>query len=552
VTRPRLVVLIPVRNGAELLPAWFACVEQLADQVIALDDGSIDETRRILDEHPSVSTVFSSPPRAGYGGWDDHANRTRLLSAVRPGDWVLFLDADERFTTDDARALRRFIAAKALPGHAYGFRVHRAADDLERYEVPGGTWVYRLFQRAAGQTLPERSLHFPPIPTSIPRRMWLRTSIPLLHVATTSADDREARWVKYQQADPDRVWQASYDHLREPAANLEPIPPRGGPVVLPLHHRDGSTDNPSISVIVISQNDEDRIETVVRSIVDQEVNARFEVILVTSGTDRTADIVRQAFPSVTVVELDRPTLPGRARNAGLAVATGDIVVFVGSHIELTEGSLQARLDAHEEGWAMVTGTVLNGNPTRAGWTTYFMDHWPLLPGRGSGELVAAPTRCSYIRFLLDRVGGFPDTVRAGEDTAVNLALWREGFSAYREREAAEIHTSLITDTSTLIRRHHERGLAWAALLRARHGSSRRVVLLRPWHLVGYVPHRLWRIHRGVRAWGGGLRSRYRRAIPLIIVGVVAAWVGVLRGLATRVAAPGRIRDEHVPTMTASR
>jgi glycosyltransferase involved in cell wall biosynthesis len=472
-----------------------------------------------------------------------------LLNSVAPGDWVLFLDADERFTLDDARALQRFVAAEARPGFAYGFQVHRTSDDLERYEVPGGTWVYRLFQREPDQTLPERLLHFPPVPTSIPRRMWLRTSIPLLHVATTSSDDGEARWVKYQGADPDREWQASYDHLRQPPESLRPLPRRSGPVVLPIHDRNGEI-RPTISVIVISQDDEDRIEEVVRSIAAQEVCADCEVIVVTSGTDRTADIVRRGFPTVTVVEMDRPSLPGGARNAGLAVASGDIVVFVGSHIELTEGSLQARLDAHEEGWAMVTGTVLNGSPTRAGWATYFLDHWSLLPGRPSGELSTAPTRCSYVRFLLDRVGGFPDTVRAGEDTAVNLELWRQGFSAYRCREAAEVHTSLIGDTTTLIRRHHERGIAWAAILRARYGSSRIVLLRRWWHLLAYAPRRLLRIHRGVRAWGGGLRSPYRRAAPLIVFGALAAWAGVLRGLAARVEPPGRRADEPVPTTAA--
>jgi glycosyltransferase involved in cell wall biosynthesis len=322
-----------------------------------------------------------------------------------------------------------------------------------------------------------------------------------------------------------------------------PIPARTGPVVLPIHDRDGSTGEPIISVVVISQDDEDRIEGVICSIVDQEASAPFEVILVTSGTDTTADIVRLGFPTVKVVEMDHPALPGGGRNAGLAVATGDIVVFVGSHVELTEGSLQARLDAHDEGWAMVTGTVLNGNPTRAGWATYFLDHWSLLPGRASGELSTAPTRASYVRFLLDRVAGFPDTVRAGEDTAVNVELWRQGFSAYRCSEAAEIHTSLISDVSTLARRHHERGIAWASILRARYGSSRMVLVRRWWHLLSYAPRRLLRVHRGVRAWGDGLRSGYRRASPLIVVGVLAAWTGVIRGLVTRVQPPGRRAEE---------
>lgn len=541
--KPRLVVLLPVRNGESLLPSWFACVERLADEVIALDDGSTDDTRRLLSEHPLVTTVLTNQERPGYAGWDDRENRSRLLAEVNPGDWVLFLDADERFTADDTAVLRAFVEDGAQPGHAYGLRVHRATSDLTAYEAVGGTWVYRLFRRDADQVLPERRLHFPPVPTAIPRRRWLRTSIPLLHVATAKALDREARWAKYQEADPDRKWQASYDHLREPPT-LEAIPARTGPVVLPIHRgRDTEGGDPSLSVIVIAQNDEDRIEAVIASVVGQEVAVPFEVIMVTSGSDATADIVRRAFPAVTVVELDRAVPPGGARNAGLAVATGDIVAFVGSHIEMTQGSLQARLDAHDDGWAMVSGSVLNGNPTRAGWATYFLDHSSLLPGRPSGEMQAAPTRCSYVRFLLDEVGGFPDTVRAGEDTAVNLELWRRGFSAYRCAEAAEIHTSLIADTRTLIRRHHERGLAWAAILRGRHGSSRAVLRRRWWHLLGYVPRRLIRIRRAVRAWGADLTSPYRRSAGLVAIGALAAWAGVIRGLVTRVPPPRRVSPQ---------
>jgi hypothetical protein len=178
---------------------------------------------------------------------------------------------------------------------------------------------------------------------------------------------------------------------------------------------------------------------------------------------------------------------------------------------------------------MVTGPVLNGNTTRTGWATYLLDHSSLLPGRPGTELMSAPTRCSYVRFLLDRVGGFPEGTRAGEDTVVNLALWADGFSAYLEEEAVETHTSLITDARTLRQRHHERGRAWAAILLHRHGSRWRVVR-RAWrHLIGYLPKRLWRIRRNVRAWGD-LGTEYRRSWPLIAQGAAAAWWGLVTGV----------------------
>lgn len=522
----RLVVLIPVRNGGQLLHGWLASVAGFADEVVALDDGSTDATAEILRAYPLVGTVLSNPRRDGYAGWDDRANRTRLLEVVPPGDWVLFLDADERLAASDAGAMRRLVE-EAIPGFAYGFEIHRATDDLARYD-PAGRWVYRLFTREESQAFPDKRLHFVPVPADIPRRRYLRTSIRLLHVATTSPEHGAVRVAKYREADGRHRWQDSYDHLANPPGVLVPVPPRSGPLVLPIHDR--PDPGPALSAIIISRDDEDRIERCVRSVVEQEVAEPFEVIVVTSGTDRSAAIVRLKFPQVKLVELDHPALPGEARNAGLAMATGDVIAFPSSHITIAPGSLQARLDAHRDGWAMVTGPVLNGNTTRAGWATYLLDHSSLLPGRSGGELTSAPTRCSYVRFLLDRVGGFPEGTRAGEDTVVNQALWADGFSAYLEDGAVEIHTSLITDARTLRRRHYERGRAWAAILLHRHGSRWGVVRGTWRHLAFYLPQRLWRIRRNTRTWAPEAPDQYRRARPLIVQGATAAWWGLLVGV----------------------
>ena len=141
---------------------------------------------------------------------------------------------------------------------------------------------------------------------------------------------------------------------------------------------------------MISRDDEDRIERAVGSVVEQVCPEPFEVIVVTSGTDATAAIVRRRFPDVRVVELDHPALPGEARNAGLRFARGEIASFPGSHVELLPGSLAARLRAHDQGWTMVTGTTRNGTDTAAGWAAYFLDNSSVLPDRPSEPLPDRP------------------------------------------------------------------------------------------------------------------------------------------------------------------
>ncbi len=292
-----------------------------------------------------------------------------------------------------------------------------------------------------------------------------------------------------------------------------------------------------ISAIVISRDDGTRILPTVRSVVEQRCDEPLEVIVVTSGTGDAAALVRRHFANVTVVELEHPALPGEARNAGLRVARGDYISFPGSHVELPQGSLAARVRAHKLGHAMVTGTILNGTRTRAGWASHFLDHSTALPGRPSGVLDVPPMQCSYERNALLSVGGFPEDMRAGEDTVVNRELFRRGYSAYRAQDITLTHHNRCASAPQLVRHHFTRGRAFGKILRAdphRH----------PLFVWTYVPRRVSRTTEHVRRWGGDLWHEYRRAWLLVVAGTVTAWLGILfellrpmRGHATATSPP---------------
>jgi glycosyltransferase involved in cell wall biosynthesis len=518
--RPELVALLPVRNAERWLSEWLAAASEWADGVIALDDGSTDASRVILQNHPLVRRVLRNPVRPTFEGWDDRANRQRLLDAAEEFSprWVMFLDADERVAPTDVEVLGRIIRDED-PSFAYGLRIHAATDDLQSVESQG-RWVYRLFGWEPGLELPDKKLHLVPTPISIPRRRWLRTTVRLLHMGTTDESDRAARFEKYREADPDRRWQSSYGHLLDHPVGMTPL--------LPVHV--GSNSNPTLTAVVISRGDEPGLVDSVASVVNQVVPGDHEVIVVISDGGSAGARIRDRFPDVQLVELPDPALPGTARNAGLALARGDFVAFPSSHIVLPVGSLAARVRSHSEGWAMVTGSVMNGNATRAGWASYFLDHSTLLPDRPSGELTHPPTRCSYVRFLLDEVGGFPEDRRAGEDTVVNTELWRRDFSAYRNQDAAAIHLSPCSTARRLVSHHYARGMAWAQILRERHGSRRRVLLRRGWLLAFYVPRRLMNLGRNVRSNGRGFIRPYRMSYPWIVLGALSAFWGIIVGL----------------------
>jgi glycosyltransferase involved in cell wall biosynthesis len=541
----RLLCLLPVRNGEADLPGYFEAVARFADGIVALDDGSTDRTREMLQSHPLVKSVLTNPPRETYAGWDDAANRNRLLEAAAPlePDWILSLDADERIPTDDADALRAFIESDALPGFAFGFKVYRMWHDLDRYDK-AGLWVYRLFAFAPGQRFPDQRLHFVPIPTDIPRDRWLRTTIRIQHLAGLTQQRRVARFAKYEEADPDNAFQHSYRDLLELPAELLAWQPRAPELpVLEVDDADVAAveveafaslpprdpDRVALSAIIISRDDGPRLLPTVESVTSQECPWPFEVIVVTSGAGNGAALVRERFPDVTVIDLPRPALPGEARNAGLRAARGEYVSFPGSHVELPPGSLAARIRAHDLGYAMVTGTTLNGNHTAAGWASYFLDHSTVLPGRPSMELQVAPAHCSYRRDTLLAVGGFPESMRAGEDTVVNQELVRQGHRAFRAQDVTLIHSSRCRNPWQLVRHHFVRGRAYGRILRDRDG-----VTLRPLFggrgtrlLRGLISRRLERTTANVDKWAAdpALTARYRRVYPLVVIGTVAAAAG---------------------------
>jgi glycosyltransferase involved in cell wall biosynthesis len=549
---PRVVCLLPARNAAADLPGFFAAAATVCDAVVALDDGSIDETRALLAAHPLVARLLTNPVRPDYAGWDDAANRNRLLDAASDlaPDWILSLDADERIDPGDAAALRTFLATDALPGCAYGFQHVPMRGDPDHH-LPWFQWVYRLFAFAPGQRFPDRRLHFAPVPTAIPRSRWIRTTLRIQHFGGATTARRIARFAKYLEADPERVYQDDYAHLlAEPApgelVRWTPRPP-GLPVLeaaIGLDERgfEGQWDRRTvscppvptspcplaISAVVIARDDAATIDRAVGAVLTQECPEPFETIVVVSGSPRPAAAVRARFPEVTLVELERPVLPGEARNAGLRLATGEFVTFPGSHVELLPGSLAARLAAHRRGYALVTGVTLNGTRTAAGWASYFLDHHEHLPGLGPTVFDGPPGYCSYPRALLADIGGFPERVRTGEDTAVNQELVRRGYVAVRDPAVRMVHYSPCRTPWRLVRHHFVRGRGWGRLLladyRERGGLLNRHVLAT--RFVGHLPGRLARIRQTVRTADPDLQPRLRRVYPLVVAGAVASWLGM--------------------------
>ncbi|WP_061023193.1 glycosyltransferase family 2 protein [Bradyrhizobium sp. CCH5-F6] len=224
----RLMCLLPVRNGAVFLPRYFDCVRTFCSGIIALDDGSTDNTGVLLKAEPMVKALLTNCPRPSYKGWNDSQNRQRLLDACADfsPEWVIWIDADEVIPASDIPLLMHFIDTDARPEQVYGFEVLRMIGDGNHFDQ-NKLWVYRLFGYRPGYTLPKKVLHFEPVPVQIGRHLWNRTRLRIAHFAGLTAAMRRARYTKYLEADPKHEWQASYSNLLDVPGHiweLRPLP----------------------------------------------------------------------------------------------------------------------------------------------------------------------------------------------------------------------------------------------------------------------------------------------------------------------------------------
>ncbi|MBI5521609.1 MAG: glycosyltransferase family 2 protein [Desulfarculus sp.] len=140
---PTLSVALICQNEEANLPAWLAAVAGVADQVVAVDSGSSDATLEVLRQAGAV--VLERP-------WSGYTGQRNAAADLCTGDWILFLDADER---PDAELRQALLALKQGPepreaGFELGFKVFF----FGRHLAHGGYGQerhLRLFRRGAGR-----------------------------------------------------------------------------------------------------------------------------------------------------------------------------------------------------------------------------------------------------------------------------------------------------------------------------------------------------------------------------------------------------------------
>ncbi len=97
---PKLVVMLRVKDGMLFAKDWLRCFENIADEIVALDNGSTDGTYEELLKHPKVVDIARTE---GYNEGRDK-NMLYAMTRKRNPDWCLWLDIDEIFEPGLTRA----------------------------------------------------------------------------------------------------------------------------------------------------------------------------------------------------------------------------------------------------------------------------------------------------------------------------------------------------------------------------------------------------------------------------------------------------------------
>ncbi|MFB6073743.1 MAG: glycosyltransferase family 2 protein [Haloarculaceae archaeon] len=176
-------------------------------------------------------------------------------------------------------------------------------------------------------------------------------------------------------------------------------------------------DGPSLSVVVVTYDEADRIDTCLGSILDATASIPGTEIVVVDSRSNDDTVPRALAYPVDVYRLpaDPPRTPSAGRYVGTKLTTGELVLFVDGDMEL------------ETGWLADACRDVQRDPALAG-----LDGE--LAGRGGeqeGDVEYLRGVALYDRAALASVGGFDPFMEGLEDVDLGFRLRSAGYELRR-------------------------------------------------------------------------------------------------------------------------
>jgi peptidoglycan/xylan/chitin deacetylase (PgdA/CDA1 family)/glycosyltransferase involved in cell wall biosynthesis len=326
----------------------------------------------------------------------------------------------------------------------------------------------------------------------------------------------------------------AYRRLTHPGLSTVPL------TVRPNDRWQEATDpfpstRPVLSAVVFAYRNENTILRSVSSLVQQDFDEPFEVIVATSGGDRTGELVRQSFPSVRVIESPVRMMPGGARNLGMKLARGEIIAFLEADCIARQGWIKNRVIVHRVGHEAVASAVAVANPHRsaARATAYLCCENRLERSPAGVAELPRSYGLSFTRELLNRAGPFDQDRRIEEDDLMAGRLLELGVSPWFDPSVCIEHVGpthlidLLKEQASRGRRQARSDILTRSAGRFRLKMESKTGLLTLALTMRTVRHGLVRsrfLSKNLLRWGPD-RHELVVTLPWILLGLIANTLG---------------------------
>jgi hypothetical protein len=196
------------------------------------------------------------------------------------------------------------------------------------------------------------------------------------------------------------------------------------------------------------------------------------VVVVDRCGEATRDAIRERFPNVRVVAMQRDSPLPDMRGRGVAMARGRMIAVLGEHLRPARTWLRTIGEAPPDGADVIGGPVESGGLTHAAeWAFFLSEYASFMPPVAAGLAALPGSNCAYPRSLLDRIGA-----RGGEplwDFELHGRLVRAGGRFSSAPGLSARNEKRLGIVRLLAHRHHcsrshaaRRGRNWPAWKRA--------------------------------------------------------------------------------------
>lgn len=206
-------------------------------------------------------------------------------------------------------------------------------------------------------------------------------------------------------------------------------------------------NRPDLSVIIPAYQGIHTIESCVASVLKAVQGWSFEILVVESSGDGTAELLRSSFPQVAVITSATQLSAGQARNHGIHQARGRWMFCVDQDCEVPPDWISRLLKLlSREGIGAAGGSISVANPKNAsGWCVYFLEflnHFPspakrLRPEQTNSHNFLIGANSAWRPEIFKKVC-FPDQT-LGEDLLLSHAVKELGYSVLYDPTISVCH-----------------------------------------------------------------------------------------------------------------